>query len=217
MVTASATVKKIISESPLLHEGLRQGLMNYAAVAEKIKPQVEQQLGSRVTDAAVIMALRRQGDELGAGEDKRAKQELRSQLILKTGLVYFSVKRSPQLFRKLEELHRLFNQDAGDTLNIIHGNSEVSVITNDKYAKKVGSILEKEQVMTRERGLVSISMSLPKDFAYTPGVVFAATRKLYWDNVNIFELVTTATELTFIFMKKDAMRAYASLQELTEE
>ncbi len=51
---------------------------------------------------------------------------------------------------------------------------------------------------------------------YTPGVIFAAARKLYWDNASIFELVTTATELTFIFMKKDAMRAYASLQELAE-
>ena len=60
-------------------------------------------------------------------------------------------------------------------------------------------------------------MALEKDFLYTPGILFAVTRKLYWDNINIFEIVTTATELTFIFQKADAMKAYASIQEIIEE
>lgn len=217
MVTASAIVKKIVNERPMLQEGLRQGLMSFAAIADSIKPQVEQQLGSKVNDAAIIMAIRRHAEALQGSEDKNVKHEFNTQLILKTGLVYFSVKRSGRLFLQLEEIYKSIDYDAGDTLNTIQGNNEVSIITNDKYEKKVAAALEKERVTTKERNLVSISMSLKNDFVYTPGVIFAATRKLHWDNVNIFELVTTATELTLIFQKKDAMRAYASLQELTEE
>ena len=37
MVTIGAVVKKIISEKPLLQEGLRQGIISHAALAEKIK------------------------------------------------------------------------------------------------------------------------------------------------------------------------------------
>ena len=220
MVTVSAIVKKIVNEKPLLHEGLRQGIVNFAALAEIIKPQVEQQMGEKINDAAVIMALRRHSEALEANDVKSISFEPHTQLTLKTSLVYFSVKRSPQLFKKLEELYKSFDYGAGDTFNIIHGNYEVSIITNEKREKKVAAAISEvgaSQITTRERNLVSVSMSLDKDFPYTPGVLFAVTRKLYWDNINIFEIVSAATELTLIFQKKDAMKACASLQELIDE
>ncbi len=217
MVTVSAVVKKLVNEKPLLQEGLRQGIISFAALAEKIKPQVEQQLGKSITEAAVIMALRRHSESLAEGEVKKIRFAAHTQLTLKTNLVYLSVKRSPQMFNKLEALYKLFDYEAGDTFNVIHGNQEVSIITNDKHEKDVIATIGSGQVATQERNLVSISMGLERDFLYTPGIIFAVTRKLYWDNINIFELVTAATELTFIFHKKDAMRAYASIQELIEE
>lgn len=216
MVTVSAIVKKIISEKPLLQEGLRQGIINFAALTEKIRPNVEQHLGKETSDASIIMALRRHSESLKASDVKSVRFEPHTQLILKTNLVYFSAKRPQQMLKKLEELYRHIDYEAGDTLNVINGNREVSVITNDKNEKKVSTAIGSEHVTTRERNLVSISMGLDKDFPYTPGVLFAVTRKLYWDNINIFEIVTTATELTFIFQKKDAMNAYASIQDLLE-
>lgn len=220
MVTVSAIAKKLVNEKPLLQEGLRQGIISFAALAERIKPQVEQQLGRKISEAAVTMALRRHGETLQASDVKSIRFEPGTQLTLKTNLVYFSVRRSRQLFRKLEELYKSFDYEAGETFNVIHGNYEVSIITSGKREKKVAaeiSELGAGQITTRERNLVSVSMSLDKDFPYTPGVLFAVTRKLYWDNINIFEIVSAATELTLIFQKKDAMKAYASLQELIEE
>ncbi|MBI2580952.1 hypothetical protein HYV85_04055 [Candidatus Woesearchaeota archaeon] len=217
MVTVSAIVKKIVNEKPLLQEGLHQGIISFAALTEKIKPEVEQQLGKNVNDAAVVMALRRHSEDMQKSDDRRIRFELHTQLILKTNLAYFSVKRSLELFRKLEAVYKSFDYDAEDTFNLIHGNQEVSIITNDKYEKRVMAAIGAEQVTTKERSLVSISLSPEKNFRYTPGYIFAIARKLYWDNINIFELVTTASELTFIFQKKDAMRAYASIQELIDE
>lgn len=220
MVTVSAVAKKIVNEKPLLQEGLRQGIISFAALAERIKPQVEQQLGKKIKEAAVVMALRRHSEALEESDVKSMGFEPHTQLTLKTNLVYFSVKRSPQLFKKLEELYKSFDYEAGDTFNIIHGNYEVSVITNEKREKKVAAAITElgaGQITTREKNLVSISMSFDRNFPYTPGVLFAVTRKLYWDNINIFEVVSAATELTLIFQKKDAMKAYAAIQELIDE
>ncbi len=217
MVTASAVVKKLVDEKPLLQEGLRQGIISFAALAERIKPQAEQQLGKKVKEAAIVMALRRHGEALEESDARQTSFEPHTQLTLKTSLVYFSVKRSPRLFRKLEALYRIFDYEAGDTFNVIHGNNEVSIIANDKHEKRIAAALGEERITTREKNLVSISMSFGRDFPYTPGALFAVTRKLYWDNINIFEVVSAATELTLIFQKKDAMRAYAALQELIEE
>ena len=217
MVTASAVVKKIVDDKPLLQEGLRQGIISFAALAEKIKPQVEQQIGKKINEAAIMMALRRHSESMKASDVKRIKFAPQTQLTLKTNIVYFSLKRTPDLLKKLEKLYSGFDYEAGDTINIIHGNNEVSIIINDKNEKKAAVAIGPEGITTKERNLVSISMALEKDFLYTPGVLFAVTRKLYWDDINIFEIVTTATELTFIFQKKDAMKAYAAIQEIIDE
>ena len=110
MVTISAVVKKIISEKPLLQEGLRQGIISHAALAEKIKQQVEQQLGKNAQSPAIMMALRRHSESLKAA-DAKPKLNLNTQLSLKTGLTYFSVKPSPQLFKKLDSLYKTFDYE----------------------------------------------------------------------------------------------------------
>jgi len=65
-----------------------------------------------------------------------------------------------------------------------------------------------------ERDLVSVSLNLSKDFLYTPGILSLATRKLAWENINIFENISTMSELIFIISQKDAVRAYNAFQEM---
>jgi aspartokinase len=52
---------------------------------------------------------------------------------------------------------------------------------------------------------------------HTPGIISTATRKLNWENVNIYELISTLTELTFIVNKKDSAKGYSALQRLVGE
>ena len=56
-----------------------------------------------------------------------------------------------------------------------------------------------------------------KDFLNTPGVIFTAIRKIAWEQINIYEIISTMTELTFILGKKDSMKAYNALQELVKK
>ena len=56
-----------------------------------------------------------------------------------------------------------------------------------------------------------------KEFISSPGVIFTAIRKLAWEGINIYEIVSTMTELTFILNKEDSMKAYNVLQELLEK
>jgi aspartokinase len=57
-------------------------------------------------------------------------------------------------------------------------------------------------------------MTFSKDFLYTPGVVYNIIRNIAWENINIFEIVSTNTELTFIIHKKDAVKGYKALEKL---
>jgi len=127
----------------------------------------------------------------------------------------FNVVKSNNLLTKIKNLYSLIDFEKGEILNIILGNNEVSIITNEKCEKKLLDFLKGEKILNKEFDLVSLTISFhSSDFIETPGVIFTAIRKLAWNNINIFEIVSTMTELTFILKKKDSIKAYNVLYEL---
>ena len=84
-------------------------------------------------------------------------------------------------------------------------------------AEKVLKFLKDEKILTKESNLVALTMRFSDDFIHTPGVIFTTIRQLAWENINIFEIVSTLSELTLILRKKDSIKAYDALQRLVEK
>ena len=62
MVTVSHIVKKIINSRPMLYEALANDIVNFANLAEELKPQIEKEIGSKISEASIIMAIRRHAE-----------------------------------------------------------------------------------------------------------------------------------------------------------
>ena len=85
-------------------------------------------------------------------------------------------------------------------------------------ARYFSEFMSGEKILNKEHDLVSLAIIFKSDnFTETPGVIFNAVRKLAWENVNIYEIISTMTELTFILSKKDSMKAYNVLSEMVSE
>lgn len=215
MVTVSHLVKKLVNENPFLIEAISKELISYGNLAEQLKSKIESELGKKVNEPAIIMALRRFAEELHGFDKKVKKFKFKAEILLRTNILDFSVVKSNSMLSNLKNLYSLVNFEKGDTLNIILGSNEVSIILNEKYKNKLINFLKNEKILSKEFDLVSLSIIFQnKDFFDTPGVIFSAVRKLSWNNINIFEIVSTMTELTFILKKKDSMKAYNVLYEL---
>ena len=215
MVTISHISKKIVSGQPFVEEGLAGGIISIANLAEQILPKIEQELGKKIKHAAVVMALRRYADEIAEHRRKTSRFDFTGEILMKTNICDFSVIKSPNLLVKLKTIYNLVNFERGDTLNVILGNNEVSIIINEKYMQKLTKSLAGEKILNKEHDLVALTIIFTvDDFTHTPGVIFNAVRKLAWENINIYEIVSTMTELTFILGKKDSMKAYNVLQEM---
>ena len=214
MVTISHLVKKAVSENSFLLEAMSKELISYGNLAEQLKPEFEQELGKKVKESAIIMALRRYAEELH-DFDKKINVKLQGELVMRTNIIDFNVVKSDSLLNKIKNLYSLTNFEKGDTLNIILGNNEVSIVTNEKYKEKLTNFLKGEKILQKKFDLIALTVIFDnKSFFNTPGVVFTAIRKIAWEQINIFEIVSTMTEMTFILGKKDSMKAYNVLQEL---
>ena len=214
MVTISHIVKKIVHEQPYVEEAIGKGIISIQNLAEQMLPKIEHELNKKIKLPAVVMALRRFSEEIEE-HNKTKKFDYAAELLVKTNIADFTVVKSPSLLVRLKTAYNLVNFDRGDTLNVILGNNEVSIIINEKYAEKLLKFLHGEKILNKENDLIALTIIFTSDdFLHTPGIIFNAVRKLAWNSINIYEIVSTMTELTFIMRKKDSMKAYDVLQEL---
>lgn len=215
MVTISHLVKKIVKDKPFLQEALGQKIISYGNLAEQLKPKIEEELEKEIKHSAVVMALRRYADELEKDNINLKPFDYNSELVMKTNICDFTVLKSRTLLTKLKSLYSLVDFERGDILNIVLGNYEVSIVINEKYTDKLIKFLKGEKILNKEYDLTALSINFKGgDFLHTPGVIFTIVRRLAWDNINIFEVVSTKTELTLILKQRDSVRAYETLQEL---
>ena len=215
MVTISHLVKKYVSENPFLLEAMCKSLISHGNLAEQLKPEIKQELGKDVKESAIVMALRRYAEELQGFDNKIKKFSFKGEIIMRTNIIDFNVVKSSKLLNKIKNIYNLVNFEKGDTLNIILGSNEVSIVTKDKYKDKLSAFLKGEKILNKEFDLVALTIVFEgKKFLLTPGVIFTAIRKLAWEHINIFEIISTMTELSFILSKKDSMKAYNVLQGL---
>jgi aspartokinase len=217
MVNISHIVKKQIESRAMLYEALANEVVSYAALAEYLKPHVESELGRKAKEPAIVMAIRRYAEQISRKEHVKIPFRFDSEIIMKTGLVDVTFARSSSLPAKLKRIFDLVDYGRGETINMIHGNYETTIILNKKYSSRLIAILEGEKLVNMERDAVSFTMTFSKDFMHTPGILSKATRKLQWEDINILESISTATELIFIVSKKDTIKTYDALQQLIEE
>jgi len=163
------------------------------------------------------MALRRFSDEIKKERSNIKQFDYSSEIIMKTNVCDVSVQKKSSLIPKLKSLYSIVDFEKGDTLNIILGSYEISIVANEKYKNKILKFLKDEKILHKESNLVALTMRFSDDFINTPGVIFTIIRKLAWENINIYEVVSTLTELTLILKEKDSLKAYDALQSLVRK
>jgi aspartokinase len=214
MVTISHLVGELIKKRPLLQEAILEGIVNFGAVADQLKPAIEKDLGKTVKHSAIVMALHRHADNLSKPIPRRF--DLKSEIIMKTNICDLLLAKSPELFERLKKAYELVDYDKGDTLNIVHGNYEVSLVVSERIVEQLKKLLHGMKIVKTERNLVSIALRFGEKFVSTPGVIATITRKLAWNKINIVEIVSTMTELNVIIRDEDLTLAYKTLTELIE-
>ena len=133
MVTVSHIVKKIVTEQPFVEEGLANGIISIANLSEQLHPKIENELGKKIKLPAIVMALRRFSEEISEQRDIAKKFDYTGELLLKTNIADFTFVKTHTLLVKLRTIHNLVNYERGDTLSIILGNNEVSIVINENH------------------------------------------------------------------------------------
>lgn len=214
MVTISTVVKHILDSRVFLREVISRDIVSYNSLARYLKPEIEEDLGKEIKLSAVVMALRRQKENIKKG-DQRPIFYYTIETI-KPDLCYIALEESPTLINKLQNLYSIIDFKKGGVLNLIQGSYEVVIITNTKYKEHLLDVLHDEKITEVVDDLVSISLTYSKKFLFTPGAIYDISRFVAWENINIIDIILTPSEFSIIISKNDLMKCYRVLGRFAE-
>ena len=216
--SAASCVKDVINRSPFISEMLIQEVISFSNLASFIKPKVEQLYGGEVSNASIVMAIRRYAQDLKKqNKVSDGGRKIDYELSMKTSIYDVNIARSKAFIESRPDLYDQVHPESGDFLNVSIGEHEIVVTVSDKHRALIDEMVKKEKVIARESDMVALTIVFKDNFLETPGITYLATRKLAWENINIFEIVSTLNVLTFIIRRTDSLRAYGVLQTFLDE
>lgn len=214
MITVPEETKRIIERSRYLVEAMSKDLINYSSLARYIKPELEKSLMKPVSEASIIMAIKRIAEDI---KPKFAPLTIFAgtpEMIVRSNLVEFTVKNEQSLRKKYKELSEFYSDEQKYFFTLTEGVFETTIIVSQDLRDNIKSILQNESILSEIDNLSSITIRLPKENVDTPGVYYFFLKSLAWEGINIVEIVSTPNEVSLILDDKDVNAAFAILKSL---
>jgi hypothetical protein len=210
MITISKRVEQLIERWPMLKQGLELDLLNTSAVARYLKPEVEREVGERVSEAAVLMALRRY-QIADSGISSHLPQDYLGDISLRTDLVDLTYTNSPTLPRKLARIaHELAPQHY---FTSSRGLLQTSVIVHGEHIDKVSGYLIDETLEKTSKDLTAITLHLKPGHDEVAGILVYPLSILSWRGITVVEVISTFDELNLIIHASDVESAFSALNQ----
>lgn len=215
MITVPEATKQIIERSRYLIEAMSKDLINYSSLARYIKPELEKMLYKPVSEASIIMAIKRIAEEIKPKFLPLTIFQSTPEMIVRSNLVEITVKNTKNFQKKYQEaITSTYPDETRAFFTMTEGVFETNIIVSKELQDNIISLLQKEDILSQTDNLSSITIRLPKGNIDTPGVYYFFLKSLAWEGINITEIVSTPMELSIILSDTDVNAAFGILKGL---
>ena len=207
-------VWKILDNNPSIRRDLNRGLINTSALARYI---IKEKKLSASLDA-IIIAIRRY--EINQHKEIfNIAQKLLSKIVnlsTKDNLAEISLIKDTEVQKILPKLFSFIHYVQGDVLRVTQANKSIRLLIDEKNLEQVISLFPKDKILTKEKGLAEINISIHPQMQDTPGILAMIANELAINEINIVEFVTCPPEMLCIVKKEDLLKATGILYQLCE-
>lgn len=210
MITVSAVLKEIIEEDEHILSVFRANMLNLSSFARSIHQEVEKRTLKKVKVKSLIVALSRLAKQYPA----EALLHVHIQnLSIHSNLVDLSYEKTVVNQTRLSNLVTVLPSNAETFFTVIQGITEMTIIADKKCANLTKDIFAEVKPLSEIVDLVGITLKLDIAYLNVPQVLYILSRSLSLKKISIVEVISTATEITFIINKKDSQLAVSQLSK----
>ena len=216
MRTITDSIRSTLQKSPYLAEALSDGIINYSALARRLRPRLEEEHLKKCTEGAIIMALKRVGKLTPSSRSQLHVSKTIRNITVRSNLVEYAFRNSLSLLKVQEKLLAIAEKEEDAVVNIAPGIFETALIVSAPLEKNLRELTKGESCIKQFHHLSSVSIRLHPDTAHIPGMYYPFFQALAWHGINFIEIVSGFSELTFIFEDAEVDRAFVVIKGLTK-
>jgi hypothetical protein len=211
MINIAQITENILLQDDVALAAARKGILNLSSYARSIQPQIRVVLLKDVQEGSIVAALSR----LVTGLDTTLPEitDVIQSLAVQSNLEGITYERSVEVASNIRKVYHQINIDDHTFLTVTQGINEVTIVAESQVAQVFRSKLEGARKIYDKANLVGITAKFKVGNLEIPNLIYTLTRRLAYKAVNIIEVVSTATELTYIIDRKDLEIALSQLQK----
>ncbi|MBU1110244.1 hypothetical protein KKB83_01350 [Patescibacteria group bacterium] len=211
MIKISKIVEEILNNDDLVLALAQRGLLNTSSYAREIQTEVEESSFKEVKLGSIIVAINRYLERLP--RQKSAAKKGIQRLSVHTNLEGITFERTEEVSSEIRKIYNKTKINNNTYLTLTQGINEITIVAESNVANTFRKTLQTVRKIYDKKNLVGISVKFDIKHLEIPNLIFVLARRLALKNINIIEIVSTATELTFIIDKKDLQITIGQLQK----
>ena len=200
MKTIATCVEDIIVSQPFLEEALSRQIINYSALAKELNETVSVMLKKPVKNGAIMMALRRYNQPINVENTVRLKEVLENlgDITVRSNLSDFTFQNSKTLIHCHTKVLEQINTNHQIFYAFTRGVFESSFIISSTEKQNILNYFKYEIQIELQDKLSAISINLPKGNSKIAGLYYQMFKRLAWDGVTLYEVISTTNEITIL-------------------
>jgi aspartokinase len=216
--TIASCVQDIIVSSPFLEEGLSRQIINFSALAKDLNRPISEMLRKPVKNGAIMMALRRYQQPLNLENSLRLKAAFKNlgDITVRSNLSDFTFQNSKTLIHshslvleKISANHQIFYA-------FTRGMFESNIIISTSEKESVLRAFKNETQIGLQEKLSAISIYLPDGNSKIAGLYYQIFKRLAWENITLYEVVSTTNEFTIVVEDELVDKAFSVIKRLKD-
>ena len=207
-ISVPEAVRQVLANNNTYLQALQLGIANYTALAEKMKPDIERLIGSRVNLNTVVVAIKRFADTLEEKPEVKFSSATRPKMSLTGSVIDIDFHQKDQIDSLSEMLDDFFEREAG-RYTLFQSDEHFSLLADDidEIRRIIKGASEKFEAKIRE-DLSKITISLGPDEEFRYHLLSLISTMLYNHQIPVYSAFFTPKELVLVLSEKDAARAY---------
>lgn len=209
MIKIAELVKEIITGDDIAREALKLGFLNHSAYALRIKPQLESRLYKHVSKGAIVVALSRIKQVIEDAPDYRPTVVI-EHISIQSSLAELSYEKTRETVKKATTLP--IQSEKGSFFTLTQGLGEITIICHQNLVQQVEKHMSKQYRKGYYQHLAAVTVKLNEsEYIEVPNVIFSLVSMLAVRRLNLIEIVSTYTELSFIVREKNLQETVNAL------
>ena len=216
MKTISSCINEILVSRPFLEEALSREIINFSALAKDLNHTVSDMLCKPVKDGAITMALRRYKPPVDIESEGVIKNVFKNlgDITVRSSLSDFTFQNSDTLIDSHSKVLKKINKNNQIFYAFTRGVFESNIIISSTENNIIAQVFKDEKLIGLKDSLSSITLNLPEGNSKIVGLYYQIFKRLAWDNVTLYEIISTTNEFTILVEEQLVDKAFSIIKGL---